>query len=151
MCCGNGSKKKIAGVNVKTKGMGAPIRALVGSSGMVAVEYLGQSSGVMGFTGAVTGTSYPFGGKRKVGYVDAQDLESLLAMYHNQRPLFRQTTIQTQKPVVTQEVKAEPEKELEPADVTPVFRDLVHNPELTDEPEKPKRKYSRKAKSEDDA
>lgn len=157
MCCGNSNKKKL-GVTVKTKGMGAPIRALVGASGMVALEYLGQSSGVMGFTGAVTGTSYPFGGKRKVGYVDAQDVESLLGMYHNQRQLFRRTVIQVQKPVVTQEVKAkqvieepEPAKVLYRDDQTMILdRPIDRTSEPTDESEKPKRRYTRKAKSEDD-
>jgi hypothetical protein len=143
MCCGSSSKKSIPARNqVNALGRNAP--PLVGAAGMVAVEYLGQSNGAMGFTGPVTGTTYTFSVSNKIKYIDAQDLDGLLAMYHNQRQLFHKTVIEQVKPVVAQAVKVEQVKpvaeEIHETDIVAVAESI----EPTGEPEKPKRKTRKK-------
>lgn len=112
MCCG---KNKPRPTNVRSARTVSTIIArgfaqnLPGANGMIALEYLGASSGPMGFTGEETKTVYLFGGARKIGYVAVEDVDSLLGMYHNQKPLFRRAVIKPIEPVATVEASAQTE------------------------------------------
>lgn len=168
MCCGSSSKKKVTPLSVnKVKGLGRGAVELVGASGMVAVEYMGAATGTMQFTGAVTGHSYSFGATRRIGYIDAQDLDGFLAMYHNQRQLFRETVVAKSEPVAqVVQVKEQPAQVVEPEPEQPkaygivpqsiayesknaVFTKTSFDAVAPEPDEKPKRR-TRKKKSDDD-
>lgn len=93
-CCGSGAR------TVKLNGNGASLAQvrgrmagamanIPGQSGFAQVEYLLPRAGTQQYRGAVTGTTYVFGGQRRIGYVDPRDLDGLLALFENGRQAFR--------------------------------------------------------------
>ena len=61
----------------------------VGTEGMVLLRYLGGNTGMESWYGpGPRRTRYLFGGRRPVGYVDARDVDYLLGLRDNRRPVF---------------------------------------------------------------
>jgi len=84
-CCGS------RGGRTAPRAMRPVARALPGAQGMVQLEFIGAGLGVGTYYGDVTGTAYKFGNTdlRRLGFVDAKDVDSLMSMMKNRRPLFR--------------------------------------------------------------
>ncbi len=96
-CCG-GSKAR---VNAETRSVRrSPSGSILpGQEGMVLLEYIGGNAGKMRFFGPVTRLRYVFGGTMRMGYVDARDVDALLALRETRRPVFRRVS----SPVAPQE------------------------------------------------
>ncbi len=62
---------------------------LLGSEGMVVLEYIGANDGKMTWYGPVTGARYLAGKSRPRIWVDKRDVPGLLAMMRDRRPVFR--------------------------------------------------------------
>ncbi len=84
-CCGRGSKPTASGVTANTK----EVDYSVGAEGMIALEYVGLSTGKQTWHGKVTHARYLFGGSHPRGWVDKRDAAALLELREGGRPLFR--------------------------------------------------------------
>ena len=90
----------------KTTTTAAPRRStsttalLPGSEGMVLLEYTGGSDGKISFWGPVSHTRYVFGGKTKFSYVDARDVEGMLAIIEGKHPIFHRAPVLPKQPPV---------------------------------------------------
>jgi len=68
----------IRGGRQRRGGKAAPRPGAAGSQGMALLRYVGGNSGIMTFTGSVTGIQYKFGSSREIGYVDVRDAPAML-------------------------------------------------------------------------
>lgn len=85
-CCGGGRSKMAQQASGRPVGAFA---AAVGSNGMIMLEYLANRAGTMPFYGVKTKTRYLFGGQRKMGWVDARDVDGFLQILDGKQPAFR--------------------------------------------------------------
>lgn len=69
----------------------ASAQTMTARTGFRLVEYIGGNTGSMTFMGPATEKRYRFGdnSRDRIGYVDAEDLEGLLAMRRGRKHLFR--------------------------------------------------------------
>jgi GT2 family glycosyltransferase/predicted flap endonuclease-1-like 5' DNA nuclease len=87
-CCGGrGSRRGRRGSRSSTA---VQELSMPGQDGMVLLEYVGGNSGKMTFWGPETRTRYVFGGSKKAGYVDKNDVSGMVGMRESQRPVFRE-------------------------------------------------------------
>lgn len=118
---------------------------VVGAEGMTALEYQLTKAGPVVYRGAVTGQTYVFGGKYRIGLVDNRDVPALISRIEDRRHAFAYAHADMPLPILPEpepikkgpvgEMITEPireEAQLEPAAVT-------------EEPARPKR--GRKAKA----
>lgn len=80
-CCGKSDKKSVPVATVNN--------TMLGQDGMTILEYIGTSAGDMTWRGPVTKTAYLFGGIRTRGYVDNRDVEGMLTIRDNGKPVFK--------------------------------------------------------------
>ena len=150
-CCGKKARSQAGGA----RNFDVP-----GAAGMVKLEYLLGKAGSQIYYGT-SGTTYVFGGQRKIGYVDSRDVNGLLALMENRRNVFRvapqATVFATEATGNTEEKTVDPNQlaaggSLLAENSTPsaMGSELVEPSlgEETDPPEKPKR--TRRKKSDGD-
>jgi len=89
-CCGERRSRKTSKPTPvpASKAVSVPA-SLPGKAGMTRLEYIGKNAGDSTWWGLVTNTRYVFGGNRRVGYVDSQDVAGMLAMKKDDKPVFR--------------------------------------------------------------
>lgn len=94
-CCGNKgqaqsqSAMQMRGAAASNGGRGMAANELVGQAGFVLLEYTLERAGTSMYYGPVTGAAYAFGGSRTRGYVDARDVEKMLAIWEGRQQAFR--------------------------------------------------------------
>lgn len=87
-CCGGRSSRR--GRRGRRQSVAVQELNMPGQDGMVLLEYVGGNSGKMTFWGPETRTRYVFGGTKRVGYVDTNDVPGMVGMREGQRPVFRE-------------------------------------------------------------
>lgn len=155
MCCG--SKKRQAlppqtnkSVSRSSRVVSQPMaqEVVMGAEGMTILEYQLTKAGPVVYRGAVTGQTYVFGGKHKLGNVDNRDVPGLLARIEDRRHAFAYPTMVVDTPPEPEAVReAAPVQTAKPTMVTePIPEETITLPQVAEpEPEKPKR--GRKPKS----
>lgn len=111
VCCGKNKNKPAP----PSSSPSAPaFMAAIGQQGMVPVEYIGGNVGTTLWGPFATPQHYTFGNnlRDRVKYVDARDVDKLLAIRENKRPQFRLYTPPT-PPAPAPEPKPEPAPEPE--------------------------------------
>lgn len=96
MCCGNKTKQALApqqqqsraSRNSRTASQPLAPDVVIGAEGMTILEYQLTKAGPVAYYGAVTGQTYIFGGKHKLGNVDNRDVPALLARIEDRRHAF---------------------------------------------------------------
>ena len=116
-CCGNKGQAQsqnvmqMRGAAASNGGRGMTANELVGQAGFVLLEYTLERAGTSMYYGPVTGAAYAFGGSRTRGYVDARDVEKMLAIWEGRQQAFRVVVGNSDQSTVTsQQSTADDEK-----------------------------------------